>query len=81
MVFIFLSVNIKVIATANTRKDNNNNTLVINIHHTNIRMFIKLIELSLLLTIVVIKFILPNKELIPAISKENINTSTLVDEL
>jgi hypothetical protein len=78
---MFLSVNIKVIATANTRKDNNNNMLVINKHHNKIRISIKPIEECLLFIIVVIKLILPNKELIPAISKENINTSTLVEEL
>lgn len=77
---MFLSVKTKVIATANTGKDNNNKIFVTNKHQTNIRTFIKAIESILLLYIVVMKLIEPNKEEIPAKSKENINISTAVEE-
>jgi hypothetical protein len=73
----FLSVNNIVIAPANTGNDNNNNTAVINTAHPNNANLCNLIPALLILSIVVIKFIAPNKLLIPAKCKANIARSTL----
>lgn len=77
---MFLSVKMKVIATAKTGKDNNNKIFVINIHQMKIRTLINSVNSNLLLYIVVMKLIDPNKEEIPAKSNENIKISTEVDE-
>jgi hypothetical protein len=73
----FLSVNIIVIAPANTGKDNNNNTAVTTTAHPNKANLCNLIPGLLIFNIVVIKFIAPNKLLIPAKCKANIAKSTL----
>jgi hypothetical protein len=73
----FLSVKIIVIAAANTGKDNNNNTAVITTAHPNNANLCNLIPGVLILTIVVMKFIAPNKELTPERCNANIAKSTL----
>jgi hypothetical protein len=73
----FLSVNIIVIAPASTGKDNNNNTAVTTTAHPNKANLCNLIPGLLIFNIVVIKFIAPNKLLIPAKCKANIAKSTL----
>jgi len=73
----FLYVNTIVIAPANTGKDNNNNTAVTRIAHPNKANLCKLIPGLLILRIVVIKFIAPNKLLTPDKCKANIAKSTL----
>ena len=62
---------------ANTGKDNNNNTAVITTAHPNKANLCNLIPGVLILTIVVIKFIAPNKLLTPDKCKANIAKSTL----
>jgi len=73
----FLSVNTIVIAPANTGKDNNNNTAVITTAHPNKANLCNLIPGLLIFKIVVIKFIAPNKLLIPDKCKAKIAKSTL----
>jgi hypothetical protein len=66
-----------VIAPAKTGKDNNNNTAVITTAHPNKASLCNLIPGVLIFIIVVMKFIAPNKLLIPDKCKANIATSTL----
>jgi hypothetical protein len=66
-----------VIAPANTGNDNNNNTAVITTAHPNKANLCNLIPGVLILTIVVMKFIAPNKLLTPERCKANIAKSTL----
>jgi hypothetical protein len=73
----FLSVKSIVIAPANTGKDNNNSTAVITTAHPNKANLCNLIPGVLILAIVVIKFIAPNKLLTPDKCKANIAKSTL----
>jgi hypothetical protein len=73
----FLSVNSIVIAPAKTGSDNNNKTAVTNTAHPNKASLCNLIPALLILSIVVIKFIAPNKLLIPAKCNANIAKSTL----
>jgi len=73
----FLSVNIIVIPPANTGSDNNNNTAVITTAHPNNANLCNFIPGVLILAIVVIKFIAPNKLLTPDKCKANIAKSTL----
>jgi hypothetical protein len=73
----FLSVNIIVIAPANTGKDNNNNTAVTTTAHPNKANLCNLIPGLLIFNIVVIKFMAPSKLLTPARCKANIAKSTL----
>jgi hypothetical protein len=73
----FLSVKTIVIPPAKTGNENNNNTAVITTAHPNKANLCNLIPGVLMLTIVVIKLIAPNKLLIPARCKENITRSTL----
>jgi hypothetical protein len=61
---------------ANTGKDNNNNTAVTNMAHPNKGSLCKVIPGLLMFNIVVIKFIAPNIEEIPAKCKLNIAKST-----
>ena len=72
----FLSVNNIVIAPANTGNDNINNTAVINTAHTNNGSLCIVIPGALIFTIVVMKFIAPNIDDIPARCKLNIAKST-----
>ena len=72
----FLSVNNIVIAPANTGKDNNNKTAVTKIDQTNNGILSKVIPGALIFIIVVIKFIAPNIEEIPAKCKLKITKST-----
>jgi len=72
----FLSVNSIVIAPANTGNDNSNKTAVINTAHTNRGNLCIVIPGALILIIVVIKFIAPSIEEIPAKCKLNIAKST-----
>jgi hypothetical protein len=62
---------------AKTGKDNNNNTAVITTAHPNKANLWSLIPGVLILTIVVMKFIAPSKELTPDKCKANIARSTL----
>lgn len=73
----FLSVRSIVIAPANTGKDNNNNTAVTATAQPNKANLCNLIPGPLMFNIVVIKFIAPNKLLIPDKCKANIAKSTL----
>jgi hypothetical protein len=73
----FLSVNTIVIPPANTGNDNNNNTAVITTAHPNKANLCSLIPGVLILTIVVIKLIAPNKLLTPERCKAKIAKSTL----
>jgi hypothetical protein len=73
----FLSVNTIVIPPANTGNDNNSNTAVITTAHPNNANLCNLIPGVLILTIVVIKLIAPNKLLTPDKCKANIAKSTL----
>jgi hypothetical protein len=73
----FLSVNIIVIPPANTGNDNNNNTAVITTAHPNNANLWNFIPGVLILAIVVMKFIAPNKLLTPDKCKANIAKSTL----
>jgi hypothetical protein len=73
----FLSVKTIVIAPASTGKDNNNNTAVTKIAHPNKANLCNLIPGLLMLSIVVIKFIAPNKLLIPDKCNAKIAKSTL----
>jgi hypothetical protein len=73
----FLSVNIIVIPPANTGNDNNNNTAVITTAHPNNANLCNFIPGVLMLAIVVIKFIAPNKLLTPDKCNANIAKSTL----
>lgn len=73
----FLSVKIIVIAPAKTGNDNNNNTAVVTTAHPNKASLCSLIPGLLIFNIVVMKFIAPNKLLIPARCKEKIAKSTL----
>jgi hypothetical protein len=66
-----------VIAPAKTGNDNNNNTAVTNTAHPNKANLCSLIPGLLIFSIVVIKFIAPNKLLIPDRCKPNIAKSTL----
>jgi hypothetical protein len=61
---------------ANTGNDNNNNIAVINTAHTNNGNLCQLIPGALIFIIVVIKFIAPNIDDIPAKCKLNIAKST-----
>jgi hypothetical protein len=65
-----------VIPPSKTGKDNNNNIAVINTAHTNNGNLCQVKPLTLIFIIVVIKFIAPNIELIPAKCKLNIDKST-----
>ena len=62
---------------ANTGKDSNNNTAVTTTAHPNKANLCNLIPGLLIFNIVVIKFIAPNKLLIPDKCKPNIAKSTL----
>jgi hypothetical protein len=73
----FLSVKTIVIAPANTGNDNNNKTAVITTAHPNKANLCNLIPGLLIFNIVVIKFIAPNKLLIPDKCKAKIAKSTL----
>jgi hypothetical protein len=73
----FLSVNNIVIAPASTGNDNSNNTAVTTTAHPNNASLCNLIPGLLIFSIVVIKFIAPNKLLIPDKCKPNIAKSTL----
>jgi hypothetical protein len=73
----FLSVNNIVIPPANTGKDNNNNTAVITTAQPNKANLCNLIPGVLIFTTVVMKFIAPNRLLIPERCKANIAKSTL----
>ena len=73
----FLSVNTIVIAPANTGRDNNNNTAVTKTAQPNKANLCNLIPGLLIFNTVVIKFIAPNKLLIPDRCKANIAKSTL----
>jgi hypothetical protein len=73
----FLSVNTIVIPPAKTGNDSNNNTAVITTAHPNKANLCSLIPGVLILTIVVIKLIAPNKLLIPERCKAKIAKSTL----
>jgi hypothetical protein len=73
----FLSVNIIVIPPANTGKDNNNNIAVIITAQPNKVNLCNFIPGVLMLIIVVMKFIAPNKLLTPDKCKANIARSTL----
>jgi len=73
----FLSVKIIVIPPANTGKDNNNNTAVITTAHPNNANLCNFIPGVLILTIVVIKLIAPNKLLTPERCSAKIAKSTL----
>jgi len=73
----FLSVNTIVIAPANTGNDNKSKTAVISTAHPNKASLCNLIPGALIFNTVVIKFIAPNRLLIPAKCKANIARSTL----
>jgi hypothetical protein len=73
----FLSVNTIVIPPAKTGNDSNNKTAVITTAHPNKANLCSLIPGVLILTIVVIKLIAPNKLLIPVRCKAKIAKSTL----
>jgi hypothetical protein len=73
----FLSVSIIVIPPASTGRDNNSNTAVITTAQQNKANLCNLIPGLLIFNIVVIKFIAPNKLLIPARCNANIAKSTL----
>src|ERR1700759_2119465 len=73
----FLSVNIIVIPPANTGKDNNNKIAVIPTAQPNKVNLCNLIPGVLMLAIVVIKLIAPNKLLTPDKCKAKIAKSTL----
>jgi len=73
----FLSVNTIVIPPAKTGKDNNNKTAVITTAHPNKANLCSLIPGVLILIIVVIKLIAPNKLLTPERCKAKIAKSTL----
>jgi hypothetical protein len=73
----FLSVKTIVIAPANTGKDNSNKTAVITTAQPNRANLWNFIPGVLIFIIVVIKFIAPNKLLIPDKCKANIAKSTL----
>jgi hypothetical protein len=73
----FLSVNTIVIPPAKTGNDSNNKTAVITTAHPNKANLCSLIPGVLILTIVVIKLIAPNKLLIPERCKAKIAKSTL----
>jgi hypothetical protein len=75
-VFAFLSVNNIVIPPANTGNDNTNNTAVIFIAQANNGILSIVIPPALIFIIVVIKFIAPNIDDIPAKCKLNIAIST-----
>lgn len=79
-VFIFLSVNNIVIADANIGNDNNNNIAVINIPHTNNGIACNVNPGALIFNIVLIKFIAPNSDDIPAKCNANIDKSTAPPE-
>jgi hypothetical protein len=66
-----------VIAPAKTGKDNNNNTAVTTTAHPNKANLCNFIPGLLMLSIVVMKFIAPNKLLIPAKCRAKIAKSTL----
>jgi hypothetical protein len=72
----FLSVKIIVIPPANTGNDNNSKTAVITTAHPNKANLCNLIPGLLIFNIVVIKFIAPNKLLIPDKCKAKIAKST-----
>jgi len=76
----FLSVNSIVIAPANTGNDSNNNTAVINTAHTNNGSLCIVIPGALIFIIVVMKFIAPSIDDIPAKCKLNIPRSTAPPE-
>jgi hypothetical protein len=73
----FLSVSTIVIAPANTGNDNKSKTAVISTAHPNKASLCNLIPGALIFNTVVIKFIAPNRLLIPAKCKANIDRSTL----
>jgi len=71
------SVKTIVIAPARTGNDNNNNTAVTTTAHPNNANLCNLIPGLLIFKIVVMKFIAPRRELIPARCKPNMAKSTL----
>ena len=73
----FLSVNSIVIAPAKTGSDSINNQAVINTAHTNSGILCIVIPGARMFIIVVMKFIAPSIEAIPAKCKLNIAKSTL----
>jgi hypothetical protein len=72
----FLSVNNIVIPPANTGNDNNNKIAVINTDHTNNGILCIDIPGALMFKIVVMKFIAPRIDEIPAKCREKIAKST-----
>jgi len=76
----FLSVNSIVIPPANTGKDKSNKIAVIKTAHTNNGILWIVIPGALIFKIVVMKFIAPNIEEIPAKCKLNIAKSTEAPE-
>jgi hypothetical protein len=73
----FLSVKTIVIAPANTGRDSNSNTAVTTTAQPNNANLCNLIPGLLIFKIVVMKFIAPNKLLIPERCRANIAKSTL----
>jgi len=73
----FLSVSTIVIPAARTGKDNRSNTAVTKTAQPNKANLCSLIPGALIFNIVVMKFIAPNKLLIPAKCKAKIAKSTL----
>ena len=73
----FLSVNIIVIPPARTGSDNSSNTAVTTTAQPNKANLCNLIPGALMFNIVVIKFIAPNKLLIPERWRANMAKSTL----
>ena len=73
----FLSVNTIVIPPANTGNDNSNSTAVTTTAHPNKANLCNLIPGLLIFKMVVMKFIAPNKLLIPERCKANMAKSTL----
>jgi len=76
----FLSVNNIVIAPANTGSDSNNNTAVINTDHTNSGNLCIVIPGARIFIIVVMKFVAPSIDDIPAKCKLKIARSTAPPE-
>jgi len=73
----FRSVNIIVIALASTGRDNSRRAAVVTIAHPYNAILCNQIPGVLILNVVVMKFIAPNKELIPDKCRANIAKSTL----
>ena len=78
--FKFLSVNNIVIAPASTGNDSNNKNAVINTVHINNGSLLKVIPRHRIFHIVIIKFIAPAIDEIPAKCREKIPKSTALPE-